>query len=120
MTNPQTSTPPIKFPAPPAALHAVVFDLGGTLIDYLGGAPSWPEMEYPGVEALHGVLSAAGFPMEAEAFRESFIRSMDERWRGATQALSDPPTLSSLIIEACHAAGFNLEDELHQAAVAAY
>jgi putative hydrolase of the HAD superfamily len=101
-------------------LQAVVFDLGGTLIDYLGGAPSWPEMEYPGVQALHDCLSAAGFPVDAEAFRESFIRSMDARWRAATEAMSDPPTLGSLIVEACHAAGFNLEGELHQTAVAAY
>jgi putative hydrolase of the HAD superfamily len=109
-----------ELPHPPTALGAVIFDLGGTLIDYLGGAPSWPEMEFPGVQALHDCLSAAGFPIDAEAFRESFIAAMDHRWRAATEGISDPPTLASLILEACHAAGFHLEAELHETAIAAY
>ncbi len=120
MTTQHTAIFTAALPPPPSALEAVIFDLGGTLIDYLGGAPSWPEMEFPGVQALHDCLSAAGFPIDAEAFRESFIAAMDHRWRAATEGISDPPTLASLIVEACHAAGFHLEEELHEAAVAAY
>jgi putative hydrolase of the HAD superfamily len=119
-TNQHTALHTDALPPPPPELQAVIFDLGGTLIDYLGGAPSWPEMEYPGVLALHDCLTAAGFPVDAEAFRESFVHSMDHRWRSATEGLSDPPTLEALILEACHAAGFQLERELHEAAVAAY
>jgi putative hydrolase of the HAD superfamily len=120
MTMNHTALYTTVLPTPPPELAAVIFDLGGTLIDYLGGAPSWPEMEYPGVQALHDCLAAAGFPVEAEAFLESFIHSMDRGWRAATEGLSDPPTLQPLILEACHAAGFHLERELHETAVAAY
>ena len=120
MTSQHAALYTAELPQPPVELGAVVFDLGGTLIDYLGGAPSWPEMEYPGVQALHDCLSAAGFPIDAEAFRESFIGAMDHRWRAATEGVSDPPTLASLILEACHAAGFHLESTLHETAIAAY
>lgn len=120
MTISQMFSVKTTFPPPPRELEAVIFDLGGTLIDYLGGAPSWPEMEYPGVHALHDCLSAAGFPIDVDTFRESFIRTMDERWRAATDGTSDPPTLGALIAEACDAVGFHLNGELHQAAIAAY
>ncbi len=120
MSSPHAALSTAELPPPPTELGAVVFDLGGTLIDYLGGAPSWPEMEFPGVQALHDCLSAAGFPIDAEAFRESFIAAMDHQWRSATEGISDPPTLGSLIVEACQAAGFHLERELHETAIAAY
>jgi len=105
---------------PPPRLDAVIFDLGGTLIDYLGGASNWPAMEVPGIQALHACLSAAGFPLEADIFHDMFIRAMDKRWRAATAAQGDPPTIGSLILEACAAAGFHLADELQRGAVAAY
>ena len=101
-------------------MKAVIFDLGGTLIDYLGGAASWPAMEVPGVQALHACLAAAGFPMEAEVFCEGFIRSIENRWRAAIDGIGDPPTLASLVEEVCAAVGFGLTAELRQAAVAAY
>jgi len=111
---------PITDPAPPAALEAVVFDLGGTLLDYLGGAPSWPAMERPGVESLHACLAAAGYFLDAEPFHDAFIQAMDERWRAATAGLGDPPTLRSLIIEVCRAAGHELAEDVHEVAVGAY
>jgi len=98
----------------------VIFDLGGTLIDYLGGAVSWPAMEMPGVRALHACLWAAGFPVEAEAFCDSFVRSIEVSWRAAIDGVGDPPTLAGLVAEVCAAAGFGLADELCQAAVGAY
>jgi putative hydrolase of the HAD superfamily len=101
-------------------LTAVIFDLGGTLIDYLGGAASWPAMEIPGVQALYGCLAAAGFPIEAEVFCDGFVRSIELHWRAAIDGAGDPPTLASLVEEVCAAAGFGLTDELRQAAVAAY
>lgn len=111
---------PQSRPPPPPGLAAVLFDLGGTLVDYLGGAPHWPLMERPGIEALHHCLAAAGFPVEAEAFHESFIRAIDQGWRAATEGSGDPPTLESLIRDVCAAVEFELSDEVQQAAVASY
>lgn len=97
----------------------MIFDLGGTLIDYLGGAASWPAMELPGVYALHTCLAAAGFPIEAELFCQGFVQSIEQRWRAAI-AGGDAPTLAGLVDEVCFAAGFGLTEDLRRAAVAAY
>ncbi len=113
--------PPINCPEDATLrIKAVIFDLGGTLIDYLGGAASWPAMEVPGVQALHSCLAAAGFPIEAEVFCDGFIRGIENSWRAAIEGAGDPPTLASLVDEVCVAAGFGLTAELRQAAVAAY
>jgi putative hydrolase of the HAD superfamily len=77
-------------------------------------------MELPGVRALHRCLSAAGFPIEAEAFCDAFVQSIEGNWRAAIDGLGDPPTLAGLVAEVCAAASFGLEDELREAAVAAY
>jgi putative hydrolase of the HAD superfamily len=98
----------------------VVFDLGGTLIDYRGGSDRWPAMERPGIESLHTCLTAAGYLLDADLFHDAFVRAMDARWQAATAGMGDPPTLHSLILEVCSAAGHNLADDVHQAAVAAY
>ncbi|MBM2809643.1 MAG: HAD-superfamily hydrolase, subfamily variant 3 [Chloroflexi bacterium] len=107
-------------PRPPDGLEAVVFDLGGTLIDYLGGAPSWPAMENPGVEAAYACLSSAGLALDSASFHESFIAAMDERWRAATAGLHAPPTLGDLVIHVCGTVGFGLPDHLLAASVACY
>jgi putative hydrolase of the HAD superfamily len=107
-------------PALPPRLEAVVFDLGGTLIDYLGGAPSWPEMEFPGVHALHAHLSGAGLDVEVDVFRTTFIQAMDHQWRGATEALLAPPTLERLIEEVCRDVGLFLAPDVLEAAIVEY
>src|SRR5581483_1098013 len=109
-----------RAPAVPEALEAVVFDLGGTLIDYLGGAPKWPEMEFPGVHALHAHLTAAGLGVNVDRFRARFIAAMDRRWRSATDSLLDPPTLVALIDEMCEAMGLALDLDAREAAVMSY
>lgn len=104
----------------PSNLAAVIFDLGGTLIDYLGGAASWPAMELPGVRALHACLAAGGFPVEADMFCDGFVQSIEQRWRAAIDGASEPPTLAGLVADVCAAARFGLSEELGRAAVAAY
>src|SRR5258706_14039901 len=101
---------------PPPQLQAVVFDLGGTLIDYLGGAPSWPEMEFPGIHALHAHLSGAGLELEVEVFRETFVHAMDHHWRAATESLLTPPTLETLIEEGFREVGLTPRAEILEAA----
>jgi putative hydrolase of the HAD superfamily len=105
---------------PPSWLDALIFDLGGTLIDYLGGAPSWPEMETPGVRGLHAHLTQVGLRDDAEQFHAQFIEVMDARWRAATAGLGPPPTIRSLVAEVCATADLELTEDLHAAAVVAY
>jgi putative hydrolase of the HAD superfamily len=105
---------------PPSELEAVVFDLGGTLIDYLGGAPSWPEMEFPGVHALHAHLTEVGLTLEVDVFRETFIHAMNHQWRGATESVVAPPTLEGLIEDVCRDVGLSLASDVLEAAIVCY
>ncbi len=116
----RTTITSITRAAPPSQLEAVVFDLGGTLIDYLGGAPSWPELEFPGVHALHAHLSTAGLVLEVESFRDTFIHTMDYHWRRATESLLEPPTLESLITEVCQEVGLAVAADVLEASITCY
>jgi putative hydrolase of the HAD superfamily len=98
----------------------MLFDLGGTLIDYLGGAASWPAMELPGVHGLHACLTTAGFTMEEATFADSFVHTIEDRWRAAIHDAADPPILASLIDEACFEAGLQLSHELRQQAISSF
>jgi putative hydrolase of the HAD superfamily len=66
-------------------IRAVVFDLGGTLIEYSGGYTTWPELETPGLMAAYAYLSEHGIPL---ADTESFLRAgraiLPGRWQKAT------------------------------------
>ena len=43
--------------------EAIVFDLGGTLIEYAGEFETWPELESPGLSAAHSVFRFHGIQM---------------------------------------------------------
>ena len=66
-------------------LKAVVFDLGGTLIDYAGGYDLWPDMEGPGLVAAYEVLWQKPLRLPAmETFRRIGYNMLPLRWRQAT------------------------------------
>ena len=67
-------------------LKAVVFDLGGTLIDYAGGFELWPDMEGPGLVAAYDVLWQKPLRLPAmETFRRFGYNRLPERWQQAVR-----------------------------------
>lgn len=66
-------------------IQAVIFDLGGTLIEYAGPYTAWPDLETPGFEAAYGLLAQQGVVLPAfEQFREAGFAMLPQRWRQAT------------------------------------
>jgi len=64
---------------------AVVFDLGGTLIEYAGEYNTWPALEAPGLTAAHAYLREEGLPIpDVENFSRTGYTVLPERWRQAT------------------------------------
>ena len=66
-------------------IEAVIFDLGGTLIEYAGGYSSWPDLETPGFLASYEFLQSNGVSLPAfERYRIVGFDILPERWRQAT------------------------------------
>lgn len=80
-------------------INAVVFDLGGTLIEYAGDYSSWPELETPGMLAAYAYLDKRRISLPGT---ESFIRAgqaiLPGRWLMATAGERNL-TLPSLLEE---------------------
>lgn len=71
-------------------IRAVVFDLGGTLIEYAGPYDRWPELETPGFLSAYVCLQQQGVKLPAfEVFRDTGFAMLPGRWRGATTAVSN-------------------------------
>jgi putative hydrolase of the HAD superfamily len=67
-------------------IKAIVFDLGGTLIDYAGGFELWPDMEGPGLVAAYDVLWQKPLRLPAvETFRRIGYNRLPERWQQAVR-----------------------------------
>jgi HAD superfamily hydrolase (TIGR01509 family) len=81
------------------SFKAVIFDLGGTLIEYAGDYSSWPELETPGMLAAYAYLDRRGVALPGT---ESFIRAgqaiLPGRWLMATAGERNL-TLPSLLQE---------------------
>jgi HAD superfamily hydrolase (TIGR01509 family) len=66
-------------------INAIIFDLGGTLIEYAGPHHTWPELETPGFTAAYGVLQEGGVSLpDFEAVRQAGFARLPRRWRQAT------------------------------------
>lgn len=66
-------------------IEAVLFDLGGTLLEYTGGYESWPELEGPGFEAAYNFLSNEGISLPTyEEFQAFGFNILPVRWQKAT------------------------------------
>jgi putative hydrolase of the HAD superfamily len=66
-------------------IRAIIFDLGGTLIEYAGEFDTWPELEEPGLNAAYSVLRENGSKLTGAArFRTAAFKILPERWRQAT------------------------------------
>lgn len=65
-------------------LDTVVFDLGGTLIEYAGPYAVWPDLETPGFMAVYQHLNQNGWHLpEFEAFKQTGFELLPVRWQRA-------------------------------------
>ncbi|MBE2220496.1 MAG: HAD family hydrolase [Anaerolineae bacterium] len=65
-------------------IEAVVFDLGGTLIEYAGPYAVWPDLETPGLLAAYDYFQRKGMALPAfEQFRDTGFAILPGRWQGA-------------------------------------
>jgi putative hydrolase of the HAD superfamily len=63
-------------------LDTVVFDLGGTLIEYAGPYAVWPDLETPGFTAVYQHLNQNGWHLpEFELFKQIGFEMLPVRWR---------------------------------------
>ena len=66
-------------------IRAVIFDLGGTLIEYAGEFDTWPALEEPGLNAAFSVLGSGGLALpDIEQFRTVAFELLPDGWRQAT------------------------------------
>jgi putative hydrolase of the HAD superfamily len=69
-------------------IKAIIFDLGGTLIEYAGEYDTWPQLEEPGLNAAYSVLSENGSKLSGVTrFRKVAFKILPERWRQATTGI---------------------------------
>lgn len=67
-------------------IETVIFDLGGTLIEYAGEYQHWPELETPGFAAAYELLSQNGRTLPSfELFRQAGFSHLPRMWRAATR-----------------------------------
>lgn len=80
-------------------IRAVIFDLGGTLIEYAGDFDTWPELEEPGLNAAFSVLASGGLTLpDVERFRSVAFELLPDRWRQATAGKQNL-TVAGLLVE---------------------
>lgn len=68
------------------AVETVIFDLGGTLIEYAGNFDKWPELETPGFTAAYNTFSQNGRSLPPfEQFLQAGFRHLPRMWQAATR-----------------------------------
>ena len=85
-------------------IQAVIFDLGGTLIEYAGPYAVWPDLETPGLEAAYITLQGKGVRLPSfEQFSNTGFSLLPQRWQMATSGERNLRLIDFLaeILEAC-------------------
>jgi HAD superfamily hydrolase (TIGR01509 family) len=109
-------------------IEAVVFDLGGTLVEYAGPYAAWPELETPGLEAAYTCLVNRGGQLPPFApFRDAGFTLLPGRWATAVaggQNLRLVDMLGEILHTCCGQNGIQADwlieaADLYQAAICA-
>lgn len=88
-------------------IQAVVFDLGGTLVEYAGQYVRWPDLETPGFTAAYEYLTGQGIVLpEFARFQAAGFQLLPGRWRLATAGEKNLRLVDLLqeVIKACDSA----------------
>ena len=71
-------------------LDTVIFDLGGTLIEYAGPYAVWPDLETPGFTAAYRHLNQNGWRLpEFEQFKQTGFDLLPTRWQRAAAGVQN-------------------------------
>ena len=70
--------------------EAIVFDLGGTLIEYAGKFDNWPDLEAPGMRAAHEFLRQEGVQVPpVSQFEAAGFELLPGRWEQAKMGIKN-------------------------------
>ncbi|MBE2202640.1 MAG: HAD family hydrolase [Anaerolinea sp.] len=84
-------------------LTTIIFDLGGTLVEYAGPYGVWPDLETPGLQAAYAHLQNQGARLpEFAQFRDTGFALLPARWQGAVEGKRNL-RLAELLHEILHA-----------------
>ena len=110
-------------------INAVIFDLGGTLVEYAGTHDSWPALETPGFRGAYESLHSNGVALpDFETFKMSGFGLLPNWWDDATvgvrnlrvvdllQAVLTAVNTPSVPAAWLEEAGAAYEDGIHQQA----
>jgi len=88
-------------------LRAIIFDLGGTLIGYQGGSPTWVDMESAAIRTFHAWLVEAGLVMPPVAsFVKTALATVEQMWMAACDG-GPSFELADFLVRVC--AGYGVE-----------
>jgi putative hydrolase of the HAD superfamily len=86
-------------------IDTIIFDLGGTLIEYAGEYAVWPDLETPGFTAVYGHLNRNGRHLpEFEQFKQAGFDRLPGRWQAAMRGEQNL-RLVDLLAETLNAVG---------------
>ena len=86
-------------------IKTVVFDLGGTLIEYAGPYETWPDLETPGFKAAYAVFSGNGHALpDFLTFRDAGFDLLPQMWQAATRHEQNLRVVD-LLVESLRAVG---------------
>lgn len=100
-------------------INAVIFDLGGTLLNFNPDHRPWLDWERVGLASAYTYLSEQGYRIEEEELVTHFLERLPERWERAAQG-GENLCLGDVMREACAACGVTPTEQEIKEAVAHY
>jgi len=100
-------------------MRGVIFDLGGTLLNFDGNAHDWREMEARGSSALYRYLTEHGYSLPERGFEQAIWDAMRRGWDEAMSGRNNA-SLLNIVGEATACFGITLDDQARMQAARAY